>query len=69
MMNAIEKFNMGNILNLTPDYSAKNNFIGEYRVSSVPRYMIIDKEGYIISVFAPKPDGGMREIIERVLRK
>lgn len=66
---AIEKFNMGNILNLTPDYSAKNNFIGEYRVSSVPRYMIIDKEGYIISVFAPKPDGGMREIIERVLRK
>lgn len=66
---AIEKFNMGNMLNLTPDYSAKNNFIGEYRVSSVPRYMIIDKEGYIISVFAPKPDGGMREIIERVLRK
>lgn len=66
---AIEKFNMGNMLNLTPDYSAKNNFIGEYRVSSVPRYMIIDKEGYIISVFAPKPDGGMREMIERVLRK
>lgn len=66
---AIEKFNMSDMLNLTPDYSGEKSFTEEYRVSSVPRYIIIDKSGDIVSVFALKPDGGMKEMIEQALSK
>ncbi len=66
---AIKKFKMEGMLNLTPDYSAELNFTNDYRVSSVPRYMVIDKNGYIVSVFAPKPDDGMKEMIEQALIK
>ena len=66
---AINKFKMGCMLNLTPDYSGEQNFINEYRVSSVPRYIVIDKNGNIVSVFAPKPDDGMKEMIEQALIK
>ena len=64
---AIEKFKMGSMLNLTPCNSNGKIFTEEYRVSGVPRYIVIDRNGDIVSVFAPKPDDGMKEMIERAL--
>ena len=66
---AIDKFGMGDMLNLTPDYSGDIHFTDAYRISGVPRYIVIDKNGNIVSVFAPKPGGGMEEMIERTLNK
>lgn len=66
---AIEKFKMGDMLNLTPYHSNGKIFTEEYRISGVPRYIVIDRNGDIASVFAPKPDDGMKEMIERALIK
>lgn len=60
---AINKHNMGSMLNLTPDRSATTQFEEKYLVSSVPRYIVIDKEGKIVSAFAPKPGSGLKEMI------
>ena len=65
---AINKHNMGGMLNLTPDRSADSQFEEKYLISSVPRYLVIDKQGYIVSAFAPKPGNGLKEIIDE-LRK
>lgn len=64
---AIEKYNMGGMLNLTPDRNAPAQFEEKYFVSSVPRYIVIDKHGYIVSAFAPKPNSGMKELIDKTL--
>ena len=60
---AIKKHNMGSMLNLLPDRSAVEQFENAYFVSSVPRYIVIDKEGRIVSAFAPKPGEEMQQMI------
>ena len=60
---AIKKHNMGGMLNLTPDRSATAQFEEKYLVSSVPRYIVIGKDGNIVSAFAPKPGSGLKEMI------
>lgn len=65
---AINKHNMGGMLNLTPDRSTEAQFEEKYYISSVPRYIVIDKQGYIVSAFAPKPGEALKEIINE-LRK
>ena len=64
---AIEKHNMGSMLNLTPDRSTTEQFEEKFFVGSVPRYIVIDKEGKIVSAFAPKPGGGLKEMIKNSL--
>lgn len=64
---AIKKHKMESMTNLTPDRSSGPQFEEKYFVSSVPRYIVIDKQGNIVSAFAPKPNGGMKELIERTL--
>ena len=43
-------------------------FEDAYYVSGIPRYIIIDKEGKIVSAFAPSPGNGLEEIIEELLK-
>jgi thiol-disulfide isomerase/thioredoxin len=62
---AIEKRKMGDMLNLTPDCSEESLFESKYHISGIPRYIIIDKEGNIVTAYAPPPGGGMEEIIEK----
>ena len=65
---AIEKHNMGSMLNLTPDRSATEQFEEKYFVSAVPRYIVIDKQGNIVSTFAPKPGEELKNIIIEALK-
>ena len=60
---------MGELLNLYPDCSVESEFESEYHVSGVPRYIIQDKMGRIVTAYAPPPGEGMEEIIEKTLNK
>ena len=64
---AIKRHKMEGMLNLTPDRSTTEQFEERYFVSAVPRYIVIDKQGKIISVFAPKPGDELKEIIVKAL--
>ena len=66
---AIRKKNMGEMLNLYPDCAVESQFESDYHISGVPRYMIIDKEGKIVTAYAPPPGGGMEEIIENTIKQ
>lgn len=66
---AIKKRNMGGMLNLYPDCSVESQFESDYHISGVPRYMIIDKSGNIVTAYAPPPGEGMEEIIENTINK
>lgn len=66
---AIEKHDMGGMLNLTPDRSTETQFEEKYHVSSVPRYIVIDKEGNIVSAFAPKPGKELEDLIIKILKE
>ena len=39
----------------------------QYFVKDLPRYLLIDAEGNLISVHAPRPSENMEEVIERLL--
>ena len=60
---AIKKHNMGEMLNLMPDRKAIDQFEERYFVGSVPRYIVIDKNGKIVSAFAPKPGEALKNMI------
>lgn len=64
---AIKKHKMTGMLNLMPDRNEGVQFEEEYKVSGVPRYIVIDKKGDIISAFAPKPGDELNKIIKEAL--
>ena len=67
----IEKNQMGNLsnlLNLIPDQPKQSQFETDYYVMGVPRYMMIDKKGNIISAFAPGPGEEMKQLILNELK-
>lgn len=66
---AIKKHKMEGMLNLMPDRTGGESFEKRYNVSGVPRYIVIDKEGNIISVFAPKPGEELNRIIKKALKQ
>ena len=66
---AIEKRKMGGLLNLTPECSEQSQFESDYHISGVPRYMVIDKEGKIVTAYAPPAGGGLDEIIRNTINK
>lgn len=65
---AIKKHKMEGMLNLTPDRSATEQFEEKYFVSAVPRYIVIDKQGKIVSAFAPKPGEELKDIINKLIK-
>jgi len=50
----IEEKNLGGIQLIT-DNERKSDFLKQYAVSSIPRFILIDKEGNIIDADAPRP--------------
>ena len=66
-LNAIEANNMQHMLNLFPDCEEQSQFETDFRISGVPRYIIIDKEGKIVSAHAPTPGPEMVKLIESAL--
>ena len=65
---AIKKHKMEGMLNLTPDRSATEQFEEKYFVSAVPRYIVIDKQGKIVSAFAPKPGEELKDTINKLIK-
>jgi thiol-disulfide isomerase/thioredoxin len=46
-----------------------SNFIKEIQLSSIPRYVIFDKQGKLISKNAPKPNSSdLKSILDELLR-
>lgn len=41
----------------------------QYYIKDLPRYLLIDKDGMIISVYAPRPSENMEEVLERLLKE
>lgn len=66
-LKAIIKNNMQGITNLFPDCPVQSQFESEYKISGVPRYIVIDKNGDLVNAYAPSPGEGLKEIIEKHL--
>ena len=66
-LRAIDRNNMQQLLNLFPDCTEQSQFETDFRVSGVPRYIIIDKDGKIVSAHAPTPGPEMVKMIETAL--
>lgn len=65
----IKKRKMQDLTNLFPDCETESSFESSYHISGVPRYMIIDQEGKIVTAYAPGPGEEMRKIIINTLNK
>ena len=57
-----------NLVNLIPDQPKQSQFESDYYVMGVPRYMLIDKEGKIITAFASGPGEEMKNLILNALK-
>lgn len=68
-LNALQKNNMMGMLNLTPDMPDSSLFEIEYRISGIPRYIVIDKRGKIVSAFAPSPGKELKQLIVKTLKQ
>lgn len=67
-LTTIKKRNMQELTNLFPDCEEESQFESSYHISGVPRYIIIDREGKIVTAYAPGPGKEMREIILNTLK-
>ena len=68
-LTTIKKRNMQGLTNLFPDCEVESPFESNYHISGVPRYMIIDQEGKIVTAYAPGPGEDMRQIILKTLNR
>lgn len=68
-LSTIARRQMDGMLNLFPDCKEQSQFETQYKISGVPRYIIIDKKGNIVSAFAPPPGGGLEELITKTLKE
>ena len=64
----IERRGISDILNLVTDCDMESQFERDYHISGIPRYIIIDKDGKIVTAYAPPPGGGLEEIIENTIK-
>ena len=55
------------------DCSCSNNtkpvFQEDYNITGIPRYFLIDKEGKIVSVYAPTPGKDFETLIDKTLKE
>ena len=68
-LTTLKKYSMESMTNLIVNSDEYSEFEDKYNVSGVPRYIIIDKNGNIITAYAPTPGDNMREIICEYLNK
>ncbi|MBR3884550.1 MAG: TlpA family protein disulfide reductase [Bacteroidaceae bacterium] len=65
----LDKYKMNGMINLITGTVYASDFEVNYNVSGVPRYIVIDSKGNIVSAFAPGPDSGLRELVEKTLKQ
>ena len=68
-LKAIKENNMGEMLNLISDQGGEFSFEAVYCIPSVPRYLVIDRNGKIVDAYAPSPDLGLEEVITKTLSR
>lgn len=68
-LSAIAKRKMESMLNLYPNCDVQSQFESDYHISGVPRYIVIDSQGNIVSAFAPPPSQGLEQIIAQTLEQ
>lgn len=44
-----------------------SDFHEKYNITGIPRYFLIDKEGNIVTVYAPAPGKAFEALIDRIL--
>jgi thiol-disulfide isomerase/thioredoxin len=63
-----QNITLGNCLKILN--SKGSSFIKEYKITTIPRYMIIDKNGKVINGNAPRPsDPKIRQLFDELLKK
>ena len=68
-LKALQEHGMTGLLNLIPDMDHVSPFEEAYHCSSVPRYIIIDGKGNIVTAFAPSPGDGLEVLVESILNQ
>ena len=66
-LSAIKRCGIDHLLNLFPDCEVQSQFETDYHISGIPRYIIIDKEGNIVSAYAPSEPSDLKELINKAL--
>lgn len=65
---ARQNISLGNCLKILN--SKGSSFIQEYKITTIPRYMIIDKDGKVINGNAPRPsDPKIKQLFDELLKK
>lgn len=68
--NASLKYNLSSSKNFRIANLIGNPFIENYQITSIPRYMVFDKNGEVISSKAPNPSNpAIREVLDDLLQK
>ncbi len=63
-----QSINKGNCLKVLD--SKGSSFIQEYKITTIPRYMIIDKDGKVVNANAPRPsDPKVKQVLDRLVEK
>ena len=63
-----QSINKGNCLKVLDPQGA--SFIQEYKITTIPRYMIIDKDGKVVNANAPRPsDPKVKQVLDRLVEK
>lgn len=65
----IERRGLGTFLNLVTDCDLQSQFETDYMISGIPRYIVIDKDGNIVTAYAPSASGDLEKVIEKALDK
>lgn len=68
MRKKIDELGLGSLENWVADVEGGSSFEGDYCIQGIPRYLLIDKTGKVISAFAPSADEGLEEMIEKAIR-
>lgn len=65
----LDKYKMNGMINLITGTVYASDFEVLYNVNGVPRYIVIDAKGHIVSAYAPGPDSGLKELVEKTLKQ
>lgn len=65
---AIDKHSMQDLQNWVTDTDTMSDFEMAYRIEGIPRYLIINPVGQLVTAYAPSPDNGMEQLIIETLK-
>lgn len=65
---ALPRFKLMGMTNLLASKD-ECSFQDDYNITGIPRYFLIDREGRIVSVYAPTPGKDLERLIDKTLKK